>query len=49
MACDLMGEFGLVAFMAGKFCTGDYVHVQITNSLLQKCLFGEKQVLNSQG
>jgi hypothetical protein len=36
-----MGEFGLVAFMAGQFCTGDYVHVQITNSLLQKCLFGE--------
>jgi hypothetical protein len=41
IACDFMGDFGLVAFMAGKFCPGDYVHVQIAASLLQKRLFGQ--------
>jgi hypothetical protein len=48
-ACDLMGEFGLVAFMAGKYCPGDYVRVQIAASLRPKRLFGEKQDFDSQG
>jgi len=47
-ACDL-GEFGLAAFMAGKYCPGDYVHVQLAASLLPKRLFGEKQDFDSQG
>jgi hypothetical protein len=48
-ACDLMGEFCLVAFMAGKYCPGDYVYVQLAASLLPKRLFGEKQDFDSQG
>jgi hypothetical protein len=47
-ACDL-GEFGLAAFMAGKYCPGDYVHIQLAASLLPKRLFGEKQDFDSQG
>jgi hypothetical protein len=41
VAGDLMEEFGLAAFMAGKYCSGDYVHLQIAALLLQKRLFGE--------
>ena len=48
-ACDLMGEFGLAAFMAGKFCPDDYIHVQLAASLLPKRLFDEKQDFDSQG
>jgi hypothetical protein len=35
--------------MAGKYCPGDYVYVQIAASLLPKRLFGEKQDFDSQG
>src|ERR1035437_6550730 len=42
-ACDLMGEFGLTAFMAGKFCPDDYVHVQLAASLRKNaCLVKNK-------
>ena len=41
-ACDL-GEFCLVAFMAGKYYPGDYVHVQLEASLRKNvCLVKNK-------
>jgi len=41
-ACDL-GEFCLVAFMAGKYCPGDYIHVQRAASLRKNiCLVKNK-------
>jgi hypothetical protein len=38
-AGDLKGEFGLAAFMGGKFCPDDCIHPPIAASLLPKRLF----------